>query len=278
MMGVCSKVDLLFVIDDSGSMEEEQKNLLSNFPTFIGLIDNYATSAGSLLDWRVGVTTTGRDLTYSIQLPPPFNQTTPPMTEHGNNGKLLHPKDCGVQNAWIERHDTFDKGKAFDCIADVGTSGPGIEMPLETMTMAFRERVQDGTNAGFLRDDALLAVVILTDENDCSRSDNNFTIQATSDVCDEKDPHINKVDSYVSFLDTLKGDRGRWASAVVAAPGPGSCKSAFGSAAEATRLKEFVNLAGQNSVFSSICDGDLTKALGDALKTFTGACENFTIP
>ena len=38
----------------------------------------------------------------------------------------------------------------------------------------------DGTNSGFLRPDALLAVVILTDEDDCSREDNNFTIQNDS--------------------------------------------------------------------------------------------------
>ena len=31
----CSKMDLLFVIDNSGSMGEEQTNLIANFPTFI---------------------------------------------------------------------------------------------------------------------------------------------------------------------------------------------------------------------------------------------------
>ena len=54
-------------------------------------------------------------------------------------------------------------------------------MPLYAAELALVDRVADGTNAGFRRDDALLAIVILTDEDDCSREDNNFTIQ--NDVC-----------------------------------------------------------------------------------------------
>ena len=41
----------------------------------------------------------------------------------------------------------------------------------------------DGPNAGFLRPDALLGVVIMTDEDDCSRTDNNF--QITDDSCEK---------------------------------------------------------------------------------------------
>ena len=48
----CSKMDLLFVIDNSGSMQQEQTNLIANFPTFISVLD------ASGLDYRVAVTTT----------------------------------------------------------------------------------------------------------------------------------------------------------------------------------------------------------------------------
>src|SRR5688500_7280074 len=51
----CSKMDLLFVIDNSGSMGQEQANLIANFPMFIQVLDQ------SGLDYRVAVTTTGRN-------------------------------------------------------------------------------------------------------------------------------------------------------------------------------------------------------------------------
>jgi hypothetical protein len=74
-------------------------------------------------------------------------------------------------------------------------------------------------------------------------------------------------------LDAVKGDHGRWATAVVA--GPTDCSSAFGSAVEAVRLKDFVMQVGSTGVFASICDGDLSIALEKALQTFKAACDTF---
>lgn len=265
----CDKMDILFIVDDSGSMAEEQTNLAANFPEFVNVIDNHTTSAGDLLDYRVAVTTTGRDVDYTITLPPPFS-TSLPQSEDGANGELL--QKCGMNKRWLNRADA-DVSSTFSCAANVGTSGPSLEMPLYTMELAFSDRMDDGTNAGFLRDDALLALVILTDENDCSRRDNNFTVQ--NDACDPPGPEHIPIGDSIGFLDNLTGNRSRWAAAVIAGPGPGTCESAFGSAYEATRLKEFVNQAGTNATFSSICDGDLSGGLEQALDTFESACEGF---
>ncbi len=263
----CQKIDLLFVVDDSGSMSEEQSNLATNFPAFATLIDSYMTSAGDQLDYRVAVTTTGRDLAYTIDpgIPgfPPL-----PFSESGDNG--VFRQECGMSRRWLERGDA-NLASTFGCAAQVGTGGPSLEMPLLSMDWALHERIADGTNAGFLREDALLAIVILTDEDDCSREDNNFTI--ASDACGSGGPNIETVQSYVDKLDALKGERGRWATAVIA--GPNSCSSDFGDAIEAVRLKQFVSLTGENAVFSSICQGDLASSLGDALDTFSAACEGF---
>src|SRR5450432_184849 len=35
--GQCDKMDIVFVVDDSGSMSEEQSNLASNFPMFASI-------------------------------------------------------------------------------------------------------------------------------------------------------------------------------------------------------------------------------------------------
>jgi hypothetical protein len=265
----CSQMDILFIVDDSGSMGEEQANLVANFPEFMNVIQNYQTQSGDLLDYHVAVTTTGRDISYTMD---PLPGVFPPiqMSEEGDNG--VFRQDCGMTRRWLERTDT-DVAGTFACAAEVGTSGPGIEMPLHSVDLAFGARMADNTNTGFLRDDALLAIVILTDEDDCSRQDNNFTVE--NDACASGDPNIVDVDYYLDYLDNLKGERGRWATAVIAGPGPGTCSSSFGEAYEATRLKEFVSKTGTNAVFSSICEGSLTGALQDALDTFDAACASF---
>ena len=280
----CTKMDVLFIVDDSGSMAEEQTNLATNFPLFVDVLDSYRTDTGEPLDYRLGVTTTGTNVTTRISFPPsiPF----PPMeiSESGPEGALLMPAGCDLARPWIERSDG-DVASKFSCVAQVGTSGSGVEMPLWALELALTERVADGSNAGFLREDALLAVVILSDENDCSRLDDPIEIMiedplsgggtAAADECDPANPMIEPVPRFLGALDTVTGDRGRWAAAVIAGPGPGTCSSEFGDAMEATRLKDFVTMAGDNAVFSSICEGDLSSSLMRAIETFQAACESF---
>jgi hypothetical protein len=42
-------------------------------------------------------------------------------------------------------------------------------------------------------------------------------------------------------------------------------------------MLDFVTQAGDNATFSSICSGDLTNALEEALDTFESACDSFPI-
>jgi hypothetical protein len=258
----CSKMDIIFVVDNSGSMEEEQSNLATNFPMFAQVLDSYTASDGQPLDFRVALTTTGRDISYTVSSGP----LSIPFNEQGENGAFQN--NCNSPKRWLERTDP-NMEQTLACRANVGTSGPGIEMPLLMTKWALAERVQDNTNAGFLRDDALLAIVVLTDEDDTSSTVDNFTITTASAA----PPMDWNPQDEVNFLDQLKGNRTRWAAGVIA--GDGNCSSAFGDAADGVRLKEFVNLANQGStqaVFSSICDGDLTTGLTQALDTFQAAC------
>jgi hypothetical protein len=60
-----------------------------------------------------------------------------------------------------------DLDAAFGCLAMLGTRGCGYEQQLDAMARAL-DFHDDGANGGFLREDSLLAVVMLTDEEDCS--------------------------------------------------------------------------------------------------------------
>lgn len=287
--GGCEKMDVLFVIDDSASMEQEQANLILNLRSFVDVLDAYRTGAGGSLDYRLGVTTTG-GLTQVYVTTPGFPDEEPePLLEFDEyppaNGALLHPARCMPDRAWIERTDG-STAPNFACRAVVGTTGSGLEMPLLMMERALTTRVDDGANAGFLRDDALLVVVILTDEDDCSspadRADAEIRMTADGwelvpDPCVSLGSSVIAADHFVAELDRIKGDRSRWAAAVIAGPGPGECSSSFGVAAEAPRLRSFVELAGENATFQSICAGDLAAALTSSLETFSSACGDFLI-
>lgn len=264
----CRKMDLIFVIDDSGSMEQEQTNLSSNFPMFANVLNTYQTTDGQDLDYRAAITTTGITATYTIQAPtipgfPPF----PPITQSqsGPDGKFRQA--CGMTRPWLERTDP-NMATTFACAADVGINGPALEMPLRASELAAKLT----TNPGFLREDALLGIVILTDEDDCSRTATTFT-SAGDDCANNGDTGLEMPSEVIAALDQVKGDRARWAAAVIA--GQTSCTSSFGDAAEGVRLKQFAQQAGPNVVFGDICQGNLAPALSQALDTFQAACDNF---
>ena len=267
----CRRMDILFVIDDSISMAQEQRNLVENFPGFIRVLDAYRTSAGTPLDYHVAVTTTGR--TYDKFLRS-GGMDYPNGHADGADGALQ--QGCGMNRRWLERTDP-DVSGTFACIAEVGIGGPTDEMPLATTRLALSEPA----NAGFVREDALLAIVVLTDEDDCSTSGTRFTVDGsipagTGGACIPGRPvELSPIADTLGFLDGLKGDPGRWALAVIAGPGPTACSSSFGDAQPATRLLDLVARKQPNASFSSVCEGDLTRGLADAIATFDRACQTF---
>lgn len=249
--GECTKMDIVFVVDDSGSMAQEQANLTTNFPKFSALIDAYTTKTGQPLDYRLAVT------------------TTDPTKNKGAFKKTGAPKAtcaAGPARPWLERND----GKVadfFSCRAEVGTAGSASERPLASLIMGLTSRIEDKTNTdngvSFIREDALLAFVVLTDEDE-------------SFLGAGKDGLPKTIGEYPALFDKVKGgDRAKWASAIIA--GEKSCSSpGFGNATEAKQLKAFSTVAGKNAVFSSICTGDLTDGLTKALDTFGLACKGFS--
>lgn len=262
--GECRKMDLIFVVDDSGSMAEEQANLGTNFPMFATLLNSYTISTGEMLDYRAAVTTTGVTASGVQMLPPPFNMGVP-FNQSGMDGRFRQVS--GMTRPWLERTDP-NMAQTFTQAANVGTSGPGLEMQLRAMELA----IQPNTNPGFIRQDALLGVIILTDEDDCSfRQASGITINGLEGCVGT--PGIPAAADFLMPLDMVKGERGRWAAAVIA--GQTACTSSFGDAVEGVRLKQFQQASPQNIVFGDICAGNLQGALMQALDSFQSACENF---
>jgi hypothetical protein len=265
-VGACEAMDIVFVIDDSPSMTDEQENLIANFPAFVSVLDRMVNGIGEKIDYRVAVTTSAVSKSWEQRID--GLSVGVQKSQQGDDGAFR--QTCGMDRPWLEAGRTLDN--TFGCLARVGDRGPDREMHLEAMRLAFGDRVADGKNAGFVRDDALLAAVIITDENDCSRKDDGFVLADGEDMCDALTP----VSEYAAALEAVKGDRTRYAVSVIAGLETGTCRSLNGSADEATRLIDFAEGLDGNASLSSICEDDLSLGLATAVDTFAAACRAFT--
>ena len=157
-------LDILFVVDNSGSMAGEQASLAANFPTFIGVLQQIP---GGLPNVHIGI--------VSSNVGAAGQASVPGCAGQGDDGNLLVKAGCtGLTGSFISdvadargdrvRNYTGSLDTLFSCMAQLGTGGCGFEMHLESMYRA----LQPGKNPGFLRPDAYLAVIIIADEDDCS--------------------------------------------------------------------------------------------------------------
>ncbi len=155
----CRAVDLLFVIDNSGSMEDEQANLIASFP---GFIDAMKGQLSEDLGYHVGITTSDLYLGSfeCVQEGALVTQTS----GSGSSNQACAPYSSGGR--YMTEAD--DLAAKFSCAAQVGIEGDGDERPMQTMLAAVSPQMTGagGCNEGFLRDDALLVVVLITDEED----------------------------------------------------------------------------------------------------------------
>jgi len=202
--GLELSVDMLFVVDSSRSMSEEQVALGREFPRMVralatgDLDEDGRPEFEPVTDLRVAVVTTEL-ATGDVEIP-----GCTPSALDGDDGVLrTHGyfwRDECVRGypPFLEFHaETSDAERFvadFSCVSQVGTEGCGIEQPLEAALKALTPSTSDITflngrgrrdreNAGFVRDDAILAVVIVTDEDDCSVAD-----PALYDVTNEEYP------------------------------------------------------------------------------------------
>jgi hypothetical protein len=160
------KLDLLFMIDDSPSMEEEQANLARNFPRLIDALKNLPAG---FPDLHLGVLSSDMGAGAADLAGACGNSL-------GDRGVLQVRSGCGLdakngrylisQSGGTQNNFDGDIAEVFACLASLGTNGCGFEHQLQSVRMALSGFVAD--NAGFLRSDAHLAVVYITDEDDCS--------------------------------------------------------------------------------------------------------------
>ncbi len=178
-----NQIDVLWVIDNSGSMAPIQAKLVNNFDSFI---NNFVSKK---YDFHLSVTTT-----EAYKARPNFL----------NNPELAKFKDYmpggPVTGVPIILPTTPDLESTFVINATQGVNGSGDERAFSSM----RESLDSSFNSGFLRPQSFLAVIILSDEDD-------FSNDSRAEFIDDHNyanSGLDTVDSYVSYLDQLTKSTG----------------------------------------------------------------------
>jgi len=73
-----------------------------------------------------------------------------------------------IVSSGADKNYSGDITDAFSCIAGLGQNGCGFESQLGSLVASLDASMGGGLNEGFLRDDALLGIVLLTNEDDCT--------------------------------------------------------------------------------------------------------------
>jgi Abnormal spindle-like microcephaly-assoc'd, ASPM-SPD-2-Hydin/Flagellar-associated PapD-like len=221
------KVDVLFVVDNTTSMIEEHPKLAAAIPAFV------SEARARNVDLHVAVTTTGFDEAGAC----------PGGAQGGEAGRLFpvdngRPRVLGLQ--------TPDLVSALQENVQVGRCA-FIEQGLEAVRRALSPPLVDSAddlrtpqpndgNAGFLRPEAALAVLFVSDEDDHSP---------------------DGVEVYVNWLRSLKGYNQPQRSAIYAiAPTASSCSTAGGTG---TRYDEAARRTGGDVL--SVCASDYAPML-----------------
>jgi hypothetical protein len=171
-------IDILFVIDNSRSMKEEQETLQANFPTFISVLEQID---GGLPNVHLGVVSSDMGTLVALGDANCSDSDNGTLLK-GNpdmpglcpevNGNYIADEDQNADGVRETNYTGVTLAQAFSCMADLGDMGCGFEQHFESMRAAL-----DGGNPAnntFLRSNAYLAVVFIADEDDCSAEDPNF--------------------------------------------------------------------------------------------------------
>ncbi len=213
-------VDVLWVVDNSCSMGGEQDNVAANAGIFLAQALSLST------DFHLGVITTD-------------------MEDPADSGLLQEGGFYGPAPKWIDR-TTPSPDVAFSNSVRQGTMGDASEKGLMAAHAALSFPIVDdpALNGGFIREDAKLTVIVISDEENSSPSIVDFYVDAFKNVKGYRRPDL------MSF------------SAVVGEE-PTGCSSSAGAAGAGTRYLEVARRTG--GLERSICTtnwGQLANDLG----------------
>jgi hypothetical protein len=250
----CTKIDFLFVVDNSGSMAAQQAQLLNSFNGFITAIEQSLEQVDSI---HLGVITSDN---YTGNQPG-CNTIGDLVTQTaGSQSSNMVCSPFAEGERFATQED--DIPVKFPCMAQVGTSGSPIEQPVTGLIAALdpAKAVAGGCNDNFIRDDAILVIVIVTDDP----------------------PYDFDMDDAHPLTDTsmwhdlvLEAKNGNEQALVVIGFIPWSNVACNGGA-ESPNLIGFIDSFDEQGIKASVCDADYGPLFADTILTIQGTCAGFT--
>lgn len=251
------EVDLLLMIDDSSSMAGEQALLVAELPRMIRMLaagdadDDGVQDFSPVRSLHLGVVTSDMGAGPAV----PAGETVPSCERGlGGDGILLTAGATAIPGCVASYPPVFDFGPPGDpaafardvgCVALVGSRGCGFEQQLEATLKAVSASSPtadyvpsgylppvfaggtpghgDNANVGFIRRGSVLALVLLTDEEDCSvpdysifYRDDRFSSVGLNLRCFAFPDELYPTERYVQNLAQLRSLPGRLVFAAIA--------------------------------------------------------------
>jgi len=251
----CRKVDFLFVIDNSGSMKHQQGQLLNSFPGFIEAIQ--ASLGDTVESYHLGVVSSDAykgNAPGCTSIGDLVSQTSGPYAA----GEVCTPFAEGHRFA-TEKDDIAAK---FPCMAQLGVGGSSIEQPVTAcvQSLDLAKSGIGGCNHGFLREDAILVIVLVTDD------------PPNSPDHDDAHPQTDTSQWYSDVIAAKNDDAG---AVVVVGFVPWGDVSCVALNLESPNLVGFVESFGERGVLASVCEPDFGPIFAEAIDTIASTCEDF---
>jgi hypothetical protein len=191
------KLDILVMVDNSSSMAPLQAKLNAQLTPFLNALKD--TTTGQFPDLHVAVVSSSYgggawgNVNQCASGSHPGDDQAKFQQGPGGAGAgmcgMLHSGETYLKSgdgtdANPPNFDGGDIGAVFQCMALLGDGGCGFESQFESVYWALVKASkdpgtgdgQDPDNGGFLRSDAVLAVVMLTNEDDCSVANNSLLL------------------------------------------------------------------------------------------------------
>ncbi|MCX4243866.1 hypothetical protein [Paraliomyxa miuraensis] len=251
-LGGCKKIDVILSVDNSSSMSEEHEALRG--PVFDSFPQALLAVNGGLDDFHLAVIDACPKPAYfhDTGIGGACNFST------GANSMVSSSPELAQEFACVTNFSpTGYMGQPDMCIDD-GSLDDDDEQPGLTAAAAVTGEALMGPNAGFLRDDALLFIVTITDEDE-KLADVGTTQEIFDQIVEAKGGDVNKV-VYLGIA------------------GGSFCVGPYGTASDAVQAKALADLfatAGRG-MFWDLCMGELETAFQTAIESqVDSACVDF---
>lgn len=259
----CKHLDIVIAVDASGSMNEEMAAMANEiFAGSNGFANALLDISGGIQDYRVG--------THSAcPAPATFNTVGDGGTTDADWDNDVNC-DFASGETWIEGDQSRDADEViaeFECVGQIDrVDAPADDGPTagsctgsnddEQPASAAIAALAASANPGFQRNDAVLVVVAMTDEDE------------------QPTPNRNADELYADLV----AAKGNVKNMVFLGIGGGSaCTGTYGTADEASKLHNLTNLfiAQERGVWHDLCNGNLGDGLSQAIDVIENACDEF---